>query len=546
MAAPDVSSREDSPAPEAVRPQLEKILESSDFSGAARGSAFLRFLVEETLAGRQDRLKEYTLAVEVFDRGESFDPGTNPAVRVEAGRLRKRLEHYYLTQGREDPVLIELPRGSYVPRFRSNPDILHLHEMLEETRNSVGDDATLAPIPSGPSIAVLPFACLNGEESRVFSDGITVEIITALSRFREFRVLGRHTTFNRRNGEPPLTAARALGVRYVLSGSVRRTDDKVRVNAELTSGQDGSVLWSESYERDLCVEMIFDIQDDIANHVVVTVAQPYGVIVRPELVLARRKPLSCLDSYECVLLYYSYNADLSEEGHARALEALEAAHERDPDATMVLSALSHLYVDSFSFGYNLTGDRHAMLQRGLQMAQRAVQLDPLDPLSYRALFVARFAAGDLKGFREAADRAVTLNPNNTDILADYGLHLVMSNDWERGRLFLKVALSLNPEPPDWYWMPFVSWYFWNGDYEAALDYALKIQGTGFYWTHCLQAMAYVGVGAMDEARASIARLLEIKPDFARNAHAELARWVDETRIHRALEVLQQAGLEVPG
>jgi tetratricopeptide (TPR) repeat protein len=167
-------------------------------------------------------------------------------------------------------------------------------------------------------------------------------------------------------------------------------------------------------------------------------------------------------------------------------------------------------------------------------------------LSYRALFVARFAAGDLKGFREAADRAVTLNPNNTDILADYGLHLVMSNDWERGRLFLKVALSLNPEPPDWYWMPFVSWYFWNGDYEAALDYALKIQGTGFYWTYCLQAMAYVGVGAMDEARASIARLLEIKPDFARNAHAELARWVDETRIHRALEVLQQAGLEVPG
>lgn len=531
--------------PEQILAQLETVLESSDFSSAARGSRFLRFLVEETLAGREDQLKEYTLALEVFDRDESFDSTTNPAVRVEASRLRKRLEHYYLTQGREDPVLIELPRGTYVPIFCNNPDVLHLEEAFNRARAASGDDALLAQIPSGPSIAVMPFECLNREGSRVFSDGITVEIITALSRFREFQVLGRHTSFGHRGNQDPKRLARELGVRYVLTGSIRRTDPRVRVNAELVSGANGTVLWSETYERDMSVEMIFDIQDDIANHVVVTVAQPYGVIVRPELVLARRKAPEKLETYDCILLYYDYAAEMEPEKHLRARQALEAVVDKDADSPMVWSALSHLSTDSYRYGYNLQGDRQAMLAKGLEYAQKAVHLDPMDSQAYRALFVARYASGDLKGFRAAAERAVSLNPNDTDILADYGLHLIMSNDWERGRLFLKVALSLNPEPPDWYWFPFVSWHFWHQHYEKALDYALRIQGKGFYWTYCLQAMAYVGVGALEEANKSIAHLLEMRPDFAGEARAELARWMDSARMKKTIAVLRQAGLAVP-
>ena len=341
------------PKPAAVLEQLEKVLASSDFSSAARGSQFLRFLVEGTLDGRGDQLKEYTIALEVFERDETFDPGTNPAVRVEASRLRRRLEHYYLTQGREDAVLIEVPRGTYVPVFRDNPDILHLDEVLERARTASGDNLFLAEIPSGPSIAVLPFECLNEGGTTVFSDGITIEIITALSRFREFQVLGRNTTFTRRGKRNPLEVARELGVRYVLTGSARRTDPKVRVNAELINGTNGTVLWSESYERDLSVEMIFDIQDDIANHVVVTVAQPYGVIVRPELVLARRKAPENLETYDCILLYYDYAADLSPEKHLKAREALESVHETDADAPQVWSTRSHLYTDSYRYGYNM-------------------------------------------------------------------------------------------------------------------------------------------------------------------------------------------------
>ena len=120
----------------------------------------------------------------------------------------------------------------------------------------------------------------------------------------------------------------------------------------------------------------------------------------------------------------------------------------------------------------------------------------------------------------------------------------MSNDWERGRLFLKVAISLNPEPPDWYWLPFVSWHYWHEDYEAALDYAMRIHGKTFYWSFASKAMAYVGVGAFDEAKECINGLLELRPDFAKNAREELGRWLDEERIEAAIGVLKKAGLKM--
>lgn len=531
-------------APEAVRAQLERVLASPDFANTERGSRFLRFLVEETLADRGEQLKEYTLALRVFDRGESFDPTTNPAVRVEASRLRRRLEHYYLTQGRDDPILIELRRGSYIPVFGPNRDVLHLGDELSALRVDDSERMSLQ-LPKGPAIAVLPFENLNEDEPNVFSDGITVEIITALSRFREFHVLGRYTTFARRDTKDAKRVGRELGARYVLEGSVRRLQERIRVNAQLVNAADGKVLWGNAYERDLSAATVFDIEDDIANHVVVTIAQPHGVIARPELAVTKRKPPENLDTYDCILLFYEYTAAMTPERHAQVKSALEAARKREGDCSNVWAALSQIYSDTFRFGFNLQDERSQVLERALEAAQRAVKLDPHNPLAYNALFCARFLQGNVKAFREAGNRAVALNPNNTDILADYGLHLMMSGDAARGRLFMKTAMVLNPEPPDWYYFPFFSEHFLRGEYEEALDMALRTQNADFYWTHCMHAMAYQCLGMEAEAHAAIERLLAIYPDFAEQARTELRRWVSEERVGRSLDVLRAAGLPVP-
>ena len=544
-----VSAERSIPPEASIREQLERVLASRQFSAAEGARKFLRFVVEEALAGRADRLKEYTLAVEVLGRPESFDTKTNPAVRVEAGRLRQRLEHYYLTQGREDPVLIELPRGGYVPAFGNNNDVLHLHEHLAEARAARSGGPVPEPItaslPGGPAIAVLPFESVGGPADARFADGITIEILTALSQFHEFQVLGRNTVFRHRGETDAVRLRNELGARYVLTGTVQRSDSLVRVHAELLSGADGKVLWAERYERDLSAQAIFDVQDDIATQVVATVAQPHGVIARPESVLARRKPPDRIDSYDCLLLFYEYTAHPSVDGHRNLRTVLEAETREAPEVSSLWSALSMVHNDTWRFGFNVQESREAARERALEAAQKAVRLDPWNALGYHARFLAHFAHGDLAAFREAGDRAVELNPNHSDILADYGLHLTMCDDWLVGQLFLKVALSLNPEPPDWYWFPFFLWHYEQGEYDAALDMALHSQNQEFFWTHGMHALAYSALGMLDQAAAAVARLLAAYPEFPSQAREELARWVSPERAERIITGLRAAGMAIP-
>jgi tetratricopeptide (TPR) repeat protein len=175
-----------------------------------------------------------------------------------------------------------------------------------------------------------------------------------------------------------------------------------------------------------------------------------------------------------------------------------------------------------------------------------VKLDPLNALGYHALFLANYARDDMKAFRKAANRAIELNPNNADILADYGLHLTFRDDGVLGRLFLKVALTLNPEPPDWYWFPFFVWHFERGEFDAALDMALRCQNEQFFWAHVMHALAYAALDMREKAAAAVSRLLEIHPGFAEVAREELARWGgNEERTERTLRLLREAGLPTP-
>ena len=533
-----------SPSEPEVRDQLERILESAQFAQAESARKLLRFVVEETLAGRGSRLKEYTLATEVFGRDASFDPKTNPAVRVEASRLRRRLEHYYLTIGRRDPVLIELPRGTYAPVFQPHADVLHIERELAELRGSGQEAAaSLAPLPGGPSIVVVPFQTLGGPDS-VFGDGITVEIVTALSRFRELHLIGRSTAFRHR-GERDIAQLRAeLGADYVLTGSVRRAEDRVRVHAELSSGADGGLMWAEEYERRLSAEAIFQVQDEIAGRVVSTIAQPHGVIARPELAATQRKAPERLDAYDCLLLFYDYAANRSPEGHAKLRASLGDELRETPEVATLWAAMSFVDIDTWRFGYNVSDSREEARERGVDAARRAVKLDPLHALGYHAMLLGCFACGDHKGFREAGKRCLELNPNDADVLADYGLHLTMFDEWASGMLLLKVALSLNPEPPDWFWFPFFLWHFDQDEFDAALDMALRCRSEGFFWTHAMHAMAYAGLEMEEEAAAAVNRLLDAYPGFPSMARDELARWVTPSRQRKALDALSRAGVPI--
>ena len=546
MVGSDQSSSDSAaPSETAVRGQLDRILGCEDFAQSDRMRSFLKFVVEESLAGRPERLKEYTIALEVFGRDESFDPQTNTIVRVEAGRLRRRLERYYLTEGRNDAIRIDLPKGSYAPLFRATRPINATAPAAPEPA-PVPSDAALAALPTGPSIAVLPFENMSGDSSQdFFADGITEEIINDLTRFPDLRVISRHSTFKYKGQHVDVReVGRDLEVRYVLEGSVRKAGDLVRVTGQLTDATDGTHLFSESYDRDLSTKNILEIQDDIADGIVAAVGQPYGVIARAGAREAKRKALQHLDAYDAVLRFYDYWVKGAPELHGEVREALERAIELDPGYASAWAALASMLLDEVRFGFN---PRHGgdALDRALAAAQRAVTLDPENSMAYHFLFSAHFHRGELDEFRAAGDRAVSLNPNHADMLADYGIMLAASGEWERGRALTDKAIALSPTHPGWFHVAAVFDHFHKGEYEAALAEAKQIQMPDFYLSYMMVAMCCGKLGREQEGHSACDKLLELAPDAAEHIWDLLATW--QLTEGLALEIadgLEKAGLSI--
>ncbi len=262
-----------------VRAQLEKVLASPAFANSERLSRFLRFTVEETLQGRGDHIKEYLLGLEVFDRNQSYDPRTDPIVRVEAGRLRSKLSEYYDNEGRNDALLIQYRKGSYVPAF---------HKRGSPTSSLSSNDSATAPIKrwkittllgvmltlvaltifwvtqrsrpglssqdsTFPSIAVLPFESLSDDrQEEHFADGMTDSLIAELSKLKGLRVVSRTSVVHYKGTRQPVPEiVRELRADMIVAGSVTFFGKRVRVIAHLINASADRKLWAETYERDL-------------------------------------------------------------------------------------------------------------------------------------------------------------------------------------------------------------------------------------------------------------------------------------------------------
>ena len=233
-------------AADLVRGQLAKMLRSQAFVPAPALSRLLAYLVEQTLEGNERELKEYAVGVDVFSRGADFDPRTDTIVRVQARRLRAKLEEYYRRDGAADPILLEVPKGRYVVQCRLASAAGGV-EAIPARRPIVAEGPWQADMPS---IAVLPFANLTGDgNDEYLADGLTEEIISTLASVPGLRVLARTSVFQFKGCSADIRRiGRELGVETALEGSVRKDGQQIRVTAQLINVADGFYLWSHIYD----------------------------------------------------------------------------------------------------------------------------------------------------------------------------------------------------------------------------------------------------------------------------------------------------------
>ncbi|MBX4863712.1 adenylate cyclase [Rhizobium sophorae] len=572
------------PAPQAddIREQLERVVSSPEFPGVGRAAAFLRYVVSETLEGRGNRIKAYSIAIEVFGRDAGFTQD-DPVVRIEAGRLRRSLERYYLVAGQHDPVRIDIPKGGYIPTFawscpasvdagddeadetspsevrsgrwwRSRRVLLPGAVALAAVAISLYWVGTRSPAPSlervvslspdRPALVVAPFANLGEEpEAQLYTAGLTEELMTILPRFKEIKVFGRETSKSLPADVGASEIRAEFGARYLLAGGVRMSGKRLRVTARLLDTSDGEILWSENYDNDLASEDLFAIQTDVARKVATAIAQPYGVMAQVD---SASPPPEDLGAYECTLRFYAYRSELSAEAHARVRDCLEAALARFPNYATAWAMLSIVYLDEDRYKFNPAPDQDSAIQRALDAARRATQIDPSNTRGLQALMTALFFDRQLAESLRVGELALATNPNDTELIGEFGTRLAIAGQWQRGAALLDQAIALNPGSGGFYHGTRALAAYMLHDNDTAVLEIRQANMQKFPLFHVVAAIIYAEAGLMDDARREGQIFVSMRPDFLPNVVTELAmRNMQPEDRDRLIEGLRKAGMTVP-
>lgn len=499
--------------PRAIEEQLKRILESPHFADTTRMKRFLEHLVTEALQGRGEALKGYALGVDVFDKPEDFDPTIDTIVRVQANKMRARLDLYYAQEGQQDPVRIHIPKGSYAPVFE------------------IAFDPAQTPDGEGPAlsrgriaIAVMPFDNLSGDPAQEhLSAGFTEDVIAALARFREVSVLSRHVTYRYQGrARDPREVGADLDVQYLVEGSVRHWDDKLRVTSQLIDAGTGEQVFAETYDRDLSAESLFEVQDDIAARIATELAEPHGVIHRTGAV-QRKAGTQALDAYQCRLLATEYWREPTAEHHAKVRDQLERAVQLDPNYAGAWGMLAILYGDEVRGGFNFRKESPP-LDRALQAAQRSVALDPLNATGLHALFLTHYHRGEFEAFEDVAARALSANPNYPDMLADLATCYALRGRLEEARVLAARAVELSPDPPGWFHAVLCLLSFIATEYEAALSSARRIGDGMWNGAEIFELMCLGHLEPVPEATDAVARLKASVSDVPKYAGVLMNIW----------------------
>ncbi|HKE27699.1 MAG TPA: winged helix-turn-helix domain-containing tetratricopeptide repeat protein [Bryobacteraceae bacterium] len=398
--------------------------------------------------------------------------------------------------------------------------------------HSASADGTPLGTAPRPVLAVFPFSNQSGAADDYFSDGLTEDIVTNLSRFRDLRVIAAGSTLQFKGCSINVPEfCREMRAGYVVQGSVRRAVGRVRITVQLIDGVSCVQLWGERYDREM--GDIFDLQDELTRRIAATL----GVKLQDvSLERAMAKGPLELDSYDCVLRARRYTSALSAEMHAEARDLLERAVELDPLSSDAHALLANVYLAEHRFEMNPRPDP---IGRALTHALRATELDPRNAYARCWLAVVHFFRGENEKFETESQLALRLNPNDPETLADIGHYLAFMGEFERGVELSRRAQELNPLHPGWYYFSFARRDYNRKEYEDAIRSVGKIGLPNFYWTHLLDAAAKGQLSRPDAGKAW-SRILEIKPNFS--PHLELRKWnaSPDDRDH-IIEGLRRAG-----
>ena len=499
------------PGAREIRAALERVLASEVMRSSPQLAAFLRFVVEAVLEGNSDRIKGYVIALEVLKRGAQFNPQIDPIVRVEATRLRRTLERYYAGAGAEDPVVITLPRGTYVPTF-TRRTAARPGDLAGEATAEVSVE-TLPPGNGMPVLLVEPFEIIGTPGPRsLFAASLHATLSDAFARFDLVNIVWDSTR-----------AAAGARLDYRMAGSAEyREDGAVCLRLRLIDAGDGSVVWTRELEVAASDEPATALER-IVRALSSTLVQPFGVIFAH----GRAKSVGAGAGdprYRAILEAAESFRSFDPGQHLRARTGLERLTTLDPSFALGFSYLSALYVREYLYGLDAHDAELPPLERALRASRRGVELDPESARASEMLFLTLFVRRDLPAAFAAGDRAIERNKYDMRAVGSYGQRLIAVGEIDKGMdMLMRAGDEGGVRPAVDEFFLFLGSYL-RGDAAAAAFHAGQLTSDTFQLGLLARALAAAAAGEREAARAALDRLFALNPEWRDNARAQLEKF----------------------
>lgn len=507
--------------------------------------------IQETMSEREREVSEenriqYRIGINlgdiVIDGDDILGDGVNLAARLEGiaepgsicisdvvyQNLQGKLAEAFSDPGR--PKLKNIPREILVWRWSA---------AVREKTGAKKPTPSLK-LPDKPSVAVLPFTNMSGDsEQDYFADGITEDIITELSRFRALFVIARNSSFVFKGQALDLAEVGAkLGVGYLVEGSVRRANERVRVTAQLIEVESGAHVWAERYDRDL--EDVFQVQDEVVRSITAALAERVSNFEAERL---SRRAVPDLQAYDLILRAHARIAMWTGEHYREAQSLLIRAIELDPQCAQAYGSLA--WCKAFLAWFE--GETLTPIKEAIDLGKQALELDQRILEAHTGLGWAYLLSGKGKTALRHFEMATQLNPNSATAKLHLGYCKVVQGDPKGGLEDMEMAMRLNPLCPDWYYESLGEGLYMIGDYEGALD-AFRRMNQMAAWTHGYIAATYAQLGQMEEAEVELEKFrCGISNDHTAEYYIlelDLPMYGDPKVRDRWLEGYRKVGLKV--
>ena len=516
---------------EAIREQLDRILEHVEFQATDKMRDFLRYVVEETLAGRSERIKGFSVAVEVFGRDSDFDAANDPVVRIQAGRLRRAIERYYLVGGRQDPIRIDIPKGSYVPVFAEGSGPKPLPSRGQELPKQT------ALAESCPVVLIVPFEDFTGKQEHAYLGvGLATELSVELGHCTDLRVIQYR--------EDTLSEGK-LGIKpdFTVKGCVFCDDNNLKVVAQLIDSKTGVQVWIDSLKSPFESGHLIDFQERAANSISAHIAGDHGAIVQAMTTRNCHRSTPDLTTYQAVLKGYSYWEKVDAFSYQQAFEALQQEMAKGCDAGLVFTMLSSLYTDNIALEFFDLD--HTLMDEALHLAREGALLEPGNQLSHLALARAHFLQNELDQALNDVETALALQPESLLFMDSIGYMLLLLGEWDRGEQLVRKSIRLNP-----FYRVYARYGLWlnafrQQDYKRALQETEWLAEIGTFWGPLARAATLGQMARPGKGHEEVRRLLAHKPNFTERARLLIGHYIKFPDItERVIEGLSVAGLDI--